>query len=91
MKLSRSLSLGGVAALVPHAAQADINVGIGAARTGPGASLGIAVCHALSMGIQDIAGEKVVLRVLDDAGEPTAATKNARRFVVAPLFTKELT
>lgn len=81
MKLSRALILGGLAALAVQIAQAEINVGISTALTGPGASLGIPVRNALSMWPKEIAGEKVVLHVLDDAGDPTAATKNARRFV----------
>lgn len=64
-----------------QAARADINVGVSVSLTGPGASLGIPVRNALTMWPQEIGGEKLVLQVLDDAGDPTLATKNARRFV----------
>jgi branched-chain amino acid transport system substrate-binding protein len=81
MKLTRALILGSLAIMAMQAAQADINVGVSTALTGPGASLGIPVRNALSMWPQQIAGEKVIVHVLDDAGDPTTATKNARRFV----------
>jgi branched-chain amino acid transport system substrate-binding protein len=71
----------GVALMAAHGAYADINVGVSVALTGPGASLGVPVKNALVMWPQEIAGEKLVLHVLDDAGDPATATKNARRFV----------
>jgi len=62
-------------------AMADINIGASAALTGPAASLGVPVRNALALWPQEIGGHKIVLHVLDDAGDPTLATKNARRFV----------
>lgn len=79
----RSVSLPvAVGALVMAAtpAQADITVGVSLALSGPGASLGIPAKNALELWPSEIAGEKINLMVLDDVGDPTAATKNARRF-----------
>ncbi|MET0809148.1 MAG: ABC transporter substrate-binding protein [Pseudoxanthomonas sp.] len=70
---------GGFVALAAPAAWADIHVGVSVALTGPGASLGVPVRNALSMWPMQIAGEKIVLHILDDAGDPTVATKNTRR------------
>jgi branched-chain amino acid transport system substrate-binding protein len=81
MKTLNSLVAAALAAFAVQAAHADINVGVSVSLTGPGASLGIPVRNALAMWPQEIGGEKLVLQVLDDAGDPTLATKNARRFV----------
>ncbi len=70
-----------LAAFAVQSAHADINVGVSVSLTGPGASLGIPVRNALSMWPTEIGGEKIVINVLDDAGDPTLATKNARRFI----------
>lgn len=62
-------------------AQADITVGISLSQTGPSASLGIPQKNTLPYWPEKIGGEKVRLVVLDDASDPTGATKNARRFI----------
>ncbi|MEO8807034.1 MAG: ABC transporter substrate-binding protein [Burkholderiaceae bacterium] len=80
MKIPIGLAFGGLAFLTTQSVQADVNVGVSVALTGPGASLGIPVRNALSLWPREIAGEKIVLHVLDDGGDPTAASKNARRF-----------
>lgn len=81
MHFPRALLIGCLAALAVPSAVADIHIGVSVALTGPGASLGVPVRNALSMWPAEIGGEKIVLHVLDDAGDPTAATKNARRLV----------
>ncbi len=81
MKRLNSLMAACLAAFAVQAAHADIHIGVSVSLTGPGASLGIPVRNALAMWPQEIGGEKLVLQVLDDAGDPTLATKNARRFV----------
>jgi len=63
------------------AARADITIGVTLAQTGPGASLGAQMNNGLALWPQSIGGEKLKLIILDDAGDPTAATRNARRFV----------
>lgn len=65
--------------LVP--AHADINIGVSTSLTGPGASLGVPVRNATDFWPKEIAGEKINVQILDDMGDPTAATKNAWRFV----------
>src|SRR5258706_7786254 len=76
----RALVLAGLAAFAPHAARADIHVGVTLPLTGPGAALGLPARNALSMWPQEIAGQKVVLDIVDDGGDAATATKNARRF-----------
>jgi branched-chain amino acid transport system substrate-binding protein len=70
-----------VLTLAAVAAHADITVGISMSQTGPSASLGIPQKNSLPFWPDRIGGEKVRLVVLDDASDPTAATKNARRFI----------
>jgi branched-chain amino acid transport system substrate-binding protein len=65
-------------ALMP-AAQADITIGITLSATGPGAALGIPMKNSVALYPSEIAGEKLKIVVLDDAGDPAAATTNARR------------
>src|SRR5690349_2272770 len=59
----------------------EINIGISLVTTGASAALGIPERNALEFVPKEIAGHPVKLTVLDDAGDPTTATTNARRFV----------
>ena len=59
----------------------EITIGISLCTTGPGAALGIPERNALEFVPKEIAGMPLKLIVLDDGGDPTTATTNARRFV----------
>src|ERR1700738_3371115 len=59
----------------------EITIGISISTTGPAAALGIPECNALDFVPKEIGGVPLKLIVLDDGGDPTAATTNARRFV----------
>src|SRR5258707_9657033 len=59
----------------------EITIGITLTTTGPGAALGIPERNALDFVVKEIAGVPLKLIVLDDGGDPTNATTNARRFV----------
>src|ERR1700678_994790 len=68
--------------VVPAAAQtSEITIGISISTTGPAAALGIPERNALEFVPKEIAGVPLKLIVLDDGGDPTNATTNARRFV----------
>jgi branched-chain amino acid transport system substrate-binding protein len=71
------LSLPGIAT----AQTSDITIGISICTTGPAAALGIPERNALDFVPKEIGGHAIKLIVLDDGGDPTAATTNARRFV----------
>lgn len=62
-------------------ALADVTIGISLSATGPGASLGIPEKNVFALLPTQIGGEKVNFIVLDDATDPTLATKNARKLV----------
>ena len=70
-----------VLATLSTAALADINVGVSVAATGPAASLGIPEKNTFALLPATIAGEKVNYIVLDDATDPTAATKNIKKLI----------
>jgi branched-chain amino acid transport system substrate-binding protein len=59
----------------------EITIGISLTTTGPGAALGIPERNALDFVTKEIAGVPLKVIVLDDGGDPTNATTNARRFV----------
>ena len=59
----------------------EITIGISITTTGPGAPLGIPERNALDFVAKEIAGVPLKVIVLDDGGDPTNATTNARRFV----------
>jgi len=59
----------------------EITIGISVTTTGPAAALGIPERNALDFVPKEIGGVPIKLIVLDDGGDPTAATTNARRFV----------
>src|ERR1700712_1664942 len=59
----------------------EIVTGITVTTTGPAAALGIPERNSLEFVPKEIGGVPLKLIVLDDGGDPTAATTNARRFV----------
>ena len=63
------------------AAVAEITVGVTVSATGPAASLGIPEKNTIALMPRTIGGEAVKYVVLDDATDPTAASKNARKLV----------
>src|SRR6201986_3453919 len=66
----------------PASAQSnEIVIGISISTTGPAAALGIPERNALEFVPKEIAGVPLKVIVLDDGGDPTTATTNARRFV----------
>src|SRR6478672_9375562 len=67
---------------VPAGAQTnEITIGISISTTGPAAALGIPERNALDFVPKEIGGVPLKVIVLDDGGDPTNATTNARRFV----------
>jgi len=62
-------------------ARADINVGVVLSLTGPGASLGMPAKNTVELWPKEIAGQKLVVTVLDDGSDPTAAGIAARKLV----------
>lgn len=60
-------------------AQAEIVIGVSFSITGPAAALGIAPRNTIALFPTEIAGEKLRFIVLDDATDPTQASKNARK------------
>jgi branched-chain amino acid transport system substrate-binding protein len=69
---------------LPGAALAQSNeivIGISITTTGPAAALGIPERNSLDFVAKEIGGVPLKVIVLDDAGDPTTATTNARRFV----------
>jgi branched-chain amino acid transport system substrate-binding protein len=82
-KFLLSAAVAAVLAL-PGAALAQSNeivIGISISTTGPAAALGIPERNALEFVAKEIGGVPLKVIVLDDAGDPTTATTNARRFV----------
>lgn len=87
----RKILLGGAALstfvaapAILRAQAAEIAVGFVTGQTGPGASIGIPYARgiAAAMGYLDnIAGHKIRLIQIDDAGDPSASTRNARKLV----------
>ena len=76
--LAAALALPGSGA---SAQTSDITIGITITTTGPAAALGIPERNALEFVPKEIAGILLKVIVLDDGGDPTNATTNARRFV----------
>src|SRR3954451_1841487 len=59
----------------------EITIGISVTTTGPAAALGIPERNALDFVPKEIGGVPIKIIVLDDGGDATTATTNARRFV----------
>jgi branched-chain amino acid transport system substrate-binding protein len=83
--LSR-LMLGATAALAfsATAMAQDLKVGLSVSLSGPNSSLGIPYANGMKAAVSmypEINGRKVQLIVLDDASDPTASGRNARKLV----------
>lgn len=65
---------------LPASAQ-EITLGLTLSTTGPAAALGIPERNSLDVVPREIARHKLKIIVLDDGGDPTAATTNARRLI----------
>jgi branched-chain amino acid transport system substrate-binding protein len=76
--VAASLALPGLPAL---GQTNEITIGITITTTGPAAALGIPERNALEFVPREIGGVPLKVIVLDDGGDPTNATTNARRFV----------
>src|SRR5215213_1743686 len=76
--IAAALALPGLPAL---AQTNEITIGISVTTTGPAAALGIPERNALDFVVKEISGVPLKVIVLDDGGDPTNATTNARRFV----------
>src|SRR5260370_5424587 len=76
--VAASLALPGLPAF---AQTSEITIGITITTTGPAAALGIPERNALEFVPKEIGGVSLKVIVLDDGGDPTNATTNARRFV----------
>ncbi|MBR1125790.1 ABC transporter substrate-binding protein [Bradyrhizobium lablabi] len=59
----------------------EIVIGITVTTTGPAAALGIPERNSLEFVAKEIGGVPLKIITLDDGGDPTNATNNARRFV----------
>src|SRR6201995_4262408 len=66
---------------LPLAQSNEITIGISICTTGPAAALGIPERNALDFVPKENGGVPLKLIVVDDGGDPTNATTNARRFV----------
>ena len=69
-----------LAAGTPASAQ-EMVVGVTISATGPAAALGIPIKNTIELLPTEIGGVKVKVIQLDDAGDSTAATTNARRLI----------
>jgi len=79
--MKRTLGLAIALALTSLPAEADINVGVILALTGPNASLGIPYRKGLELLPKEIGGQKVNVIVLDDTSDPSTAVKNAQKLI----------
>ena len=73
-----------VALMVLPASAAEINVGLTTSMTGPGASIGIPYAKGTAAGVaykDEVDGTKLNLIQLDDATDPSTATRNARKLI----------
>ena len=81
-RVAGSLALSIVAlSVLSTPARADIQIGVVLSLTGPGASLGIPENDTVKLWPTTMGGEKVVVTVLNDNSDPTAAAVAARKLI----------
>ena len=81
MKTLLTLTAATLALGLAASARADINVGVIVSTTGPGASLGIPEQNSIKLWPTEIAGQKLVLTILNDESDTTVAAKDATRLI----------
>ena len=81
MTIIRSIAAALLLATASTLAVADVTVGITLSATGPAAALGGPQKNTAALLPTELAGQKIKWIVLDDATDPTNATRNARRLV----------
>lgn len=81
MTFTKTLIAIALTASATGAALADVTIGVSLPLTGPTSALGIPIKNSIAMWPTSIGGEKLNVIILDDATDPTNATKNARRLV----------
>jgi branched-chain amino acid transport system substrate-binding protein len=88
VRVNKIVRLAGAAAIasamVLPAKAADITVGLVTSMTGPGASIGIPYAKGAAAGVvykDDVNGIKITLVQLDDASDPSTATRDARKLI----------
>jgi branched-chain amino acid transport system substrate-binding protein len=79
--IAKTTMAAAIALLVAAPALADVTIGVSLPLTGPTSALGIPIKNSIALWPKEIAGQKLNVIILDDATDPTNATKNARRFV----------
>lgn len=79
----RRLAVLAGAALATASAWADLTIGVSLPMTGAASSLGIPMSNQVKLWPTQVAGEKLNVMLLDDAGDPSKGVDNARRFVQA--------
>ncbi|HBY31199.1 MAG TPA: branched-chain amino acid ABC transporter substrate-binding protein, partial [Bradyrhizobium sp.] len=78
------LALAALLVAVPQAGQAEILVGFVTGLSGPVSSIGIPNAKGIAAGeayVGEVGGEKLRVIQLDDASDPTASARNARKLV----------
>lgn len=81
MKTLLALTAAAISLGIAASAHADITVGVIVSTTGPGASLGIPEQNSVKLWPTEIAGQKIVLTILNDESDTTVAAKNATRLI----------
>ena len=79
----RRLTALACATLCAAPAWADLTIGVSLPMTGAASSLGIPMSNQVKLWPTQVAGEKLNVLLLDDAGDPSKGVDNARRFVQA--------
>jgi len=76
-----SLLIASAGLLISTTASAEIRVGVVLSLTGPGASVGMPEQNAAQLWPTQMAGQKLVVSVVNDASDPSTAARNVSRLV----------
>ncbi len=79
-----AIAAAGLLALSSAPAQADFKLGFVISLTGPAATIGVPYSHGIAAAhdyMPSLAGEPVTIIELDDASDPSAASRDARKLV----------
>jgi branched-chain amino acid transport system substrate-binding protein len=82
--LGITMAIAGLVLAMAGPAHAEITVGFVTSLSGPGSSIGVLYDRGMKAALEyaaSVGGEKIKLIPLDDASDPSAATRNARKLV----------
>src|SRR4249920_2024049 len=81
LRCASSLLIASAGLLISAAASAQIRIGVVLSLTGPGAAIGGQGQNSVQLWPSEMAGQKLVVTIVNDATDPSTAARSASRLI----------